>query len=347
MPTKFKQPDFMRALQREPVSRTPIWIMRQAGRHLPEFRAIREKHDFMTVCKTPELACEVAMQPFRRYDLDAGIVFSDILTIPDAMGLGLSFVKGHGPVFETPLKHPDQLSILPNIDVTESLHYVADAITATKSALSNHCPLIGFSGSPWTLASYMIEGQGSKTYTHLKRWLYQHPDQLKTLLSKLANLVTRYLQMQADAGADVLMLFDSWGGGILSVDQHGPFSLNWMQVTIDALKISHPNIPVILYARGCDATLVNIAKSGCNAIGIDHLVNIGEVKTRLAKHQVALQGNLDPTVLLTNAETVEQEAKRILTAYGKDPGHIFNLGVGILPETEPELVKHLVDFVHQ
>lgn len=338
---------FLRALAGKPVERTPIWIMRQAGRHLPEFRAIREKVDFMTVCKTPELACEVALQPLARYDLDASIVFSDILTIPDAMGLGLSFEKGQGPVFERPLRHPNQLTTLDlDFDVCDRLGYVGQAVSTTKSALANRIPLIGFGGSPFTLATYMIEGSGSKHFVEVKRWLYQHPQQLLALLDSVTDCLITYLQMQADAGADALMIFDSWGGSLLDTHQYTAFSLVPMQRCINTLKVSHPHLPIIIYARGCDHTLAAIAKSGCQAIGIDHLLPLDEAKRRLKDCDITLQGNLDPAVLLTDEPTVRHEAQRVLTRFGQGPAHIFNLGVGIYPSTPPELVKTLVDTVH-
>lgn len=343
-----KNDTLIRALLKEPVDYTPIWLMRQAGRYLPEYRAVRSQAgDFMSLCKTPELACEVTLQPLRRFPLDAAILFSDILTIPDAMGLGLHFIEGEGPVFSYPLRSKTAIQNLPIPDPNDELRYVMDAICLIKQALNNQVPLIGFSGSPWTLASYMIEGGGSKMFTHIKTLLYQDPHILHLLLDKLAEAVTHYLNAQIAAGVDVVMLFDTWGG-VLTTPQYELFSLQYMEKIINGLtRYRHDRkIPVIVFTKGSGLWLEKIAKIGCDAISLDWTINLGEAQTRVGK-QVALQGNLDPAALYAPPEALQRAIKEILHQYKSTTGHVFNLGHGISPDVDPEKVAILVDTVHK
>ncbi len=341
-----KNDRLLKALRCEPVDRTPIWIMRQAGRYLPEYRETRKKAgDFMALCKNPELACEVTLQPLARFDLDAAILFSDILTIPDAMGLGLSFTEGEGPRFSKPIRTPADIAQLGVPDPNEDLRYVMDAVKTIKRALHHKVPLIGFSGSPWTLATYMIEGGSSKQFGLIKAMLYQSPAQLHQLLLKLAQAVTLYLQAQIDAGVDVVQIFDTWGG-ILSHDAYQAFSLAYMQQIVMALKKYAPQVPIILFTKNGGLWLESIADSGCAAVGVDWSISLAEARARVG-HRVALQGNLDPSVLHADTDVIEQEVSKILGAYAGTPGHIFNLGHGITPDIHPEKVKFLVDAVHR
>lgn len=322
--------------------------MRQAGRYLPEYRQTRaQAGDFLTLCKTPELACEVTLQPMRRFDLDAAILFSDILTIPDAMGLGLSIVEGVGPKLAHPLRNKNDVERLPKIDIDTQLGYVMDAIRLTCSALANKTPLIGFSGSPWTLATYMVEGGGSKEFQYVKGMMHAQPAVAHKLLGKITEAVIGYLKAQANAGAQALMLFDTWGG-VLATPDYYDFSLDYMAQIVSAMK-SDPNtadIPITLYTKGGGHWLEKIADSGCDAIGLDWTMPMGVARQRVG-HRVALQGNMDPAVLYAPAEKVEQEVKRVLADFGDGNGHIFNLGHGIHPTINPERVATLVDTVHR
>lgn len=343
-----KNDRLIRALLKEPVDYTPVWLMRQAGRYLPEYRAVREKAgDFMSLCKTPELACEVTLQPLRRFNLDAAILFSDILTIPDAMGLGLHFLEGEGPVFTHPLRSEIDIQNLFIPDPYNELRYVLDAIRLTKQSLENKVPLIGFSGSPWTLASYMIEGGSSKTFSEIKTFLYQTPDLLHRLLDKLTEAVIRYLNAQIDAGVDVVMLFDTWGG-VLTTSHYELFSLQYMEKILHGLKRYHEGrkIPVIIFTKGGGLWLERIAKIGCDAISLDWTIDLAEAKTRVGQ-QVALQGNLDPAALYASEEQLHKEVQKVLNGYGKTTtGHVFNLGHGISPDVNPEKVAIMIDAVH-
>lgn len=339
---------FIRALLRQPVDRTPVWIMRQAGRYLPEYCATRMKAgNFLTLCKTPELACEVTLQPLQRFDLDAAIIFSDILTIPDAMGLGLYFVEGEGPKFHKPLKTLAEIKTLPTLETGSDLSYVLDAISLTRNALKNKVPLIGFAGSPWTLACYMLEGGGSREFRQVKTLLYQEPKALHCLLDKLTEATILYLNAQIGAGAQVIMIFDTWGG-LLTTAAYEQFSLDYMTRILANLKNENTQekIPVILFTKGGNLWLEKIADSGCDAIGLDWTIDIGVARQRL-NNKVALQGNMDPAILFAHPETIRREVQNILQAYGVGSGHIFNLGHGISQYTKPENVKILVDVVQE
>lgn len=336
---------FISALQGQPVDRTPVWLMRQAGRYLPEYRQIRAQiKDFMELCKNPELACEVTLQPIRRYDLDAAIMFSDILTIPDAMGLGLHFVANEGPQFEHPLRSAEAVDRLPQIDVDNQLHYVIETISRCKKALADSLPLIGFSGSPWTLACYMVQGSGSKDFALVKQWLYKDPQSLHRLLKKLAQAVSDYLQAQIKAGVDAVMIFDTWGG-ILSPQAYQVFSLHYMREIIQTLK-QQSLTPVIIFTKNGGQWLESMADCGCDALGIDWTTDLASARARVGS-KVALQGNMDPTVLLSTPERVQEEVKHTLRQFGQGPGHIFNLGHGVLQQTPPENVAALVEAVHR
>ncbi|MFZ0218653.1 MAG: uroporphyrinogen decarboxylase [Candidatus Aquirickettsiella sp.] len=338
----------IRALLRQPVDRTPIWIMRQAGRYLPEYRAARKKAgSFLTLCKTPELACEVTLQPLQRFDLDAAIIFSDILTIPDAMGLGLYFVEGEGPKFHKPLKTLADIKAMPIPDPEIDLRYVMDAISCTRSELKNKVPLIGFAGSPWTLACYMLEGGGSKEFRQIKTLLYQEPKVLHQLLDTLTKATILYLKAQIAAGAQAIMIFDTWGG-LLTPPAYQQFSLEYMTKIVVNLKseTTQEKVPIVLFTKGGNCWLEKIALSGCDAIGLDWTIDIGSARQRLS-NKVALQGNMDPAVLFANPENIRNEVMRILQSYGSGSGHVFNLGHGISQFTKPENVKIWVDAVHE
>lgn len=334
---------FLAALRCQPVDRTPVWLMRQAGRYLPEYRQIRaEIKDFMSLCKNPALACEVTLQPTRRFALDAAIVFSDILTIPDAMGLGLHFVENEGPCFERPVQSREAIAKLPVLDVDNQLHYVMETIARCKTALADKLPLIGFSGSPWTLACYMVQGSSSKDFSRVKQWAYQDPQGLHILLDKLAVAVTDYLLAQIKAGADAIMLFDTWGG-VLTPIAYQQFSLHYMQQIIANIrKVSAT--PMIMFTKNGGQWLEAMADCGCDAIGIDWTTDLHSARQRVGD-KVALQGNMDPSVLLSTPQRVQEEVKNILQQYGAGPGHIFNLGHGILQQTPPENVAALVEAV--
>jgi len=336
----------LKALLRQPVERTPVWIMRQAGRYLPEYLATRaEAGSFMDLCQTPELACEVTLQPLRRFALDAAIIFSDILTIPDAMGLGLHFVGGEGPKFENPLQSAADIEKLPNPDIAESLGYVMDAISLTRRELGGKVPLIGFSGSPWTLATYMIEGGSSKTFSKAKKLIYQDPGLAHQLLGKLADTVTDYLNAQIESGAQAIQIFDTWGGA-LSSQAYQEFSLGYMARIVSGLNRENEGrrIPVILFSKSCNTQLEALAGSGCDALGVDWTITLEEARGRVGD-RVALQGNLDPSVLLADSGVVRNEVEKTLKSFGHGNGHVFNLGHGITPDVNPEHLSVLVDTV--
>ncbi|MEM7303921.1 MAG: uroporphyrinogen decarboxylase [Pseudomonadota bacterium] len=346
--TALKNDTFIRALLREPVDYTPIWIMRQAGRYLPEYRATREKAgDFLTLCKTPELACEVTLQPLDRFNLDAAILFSDILTIPDAMGLGLEFREGDGPVFTNPINSHHDINNLHVPDPGAELSYVVEAVSLIRKELDGRVPLIGFSGSPWTLATYMVEGGSSKDFSKIKSLLYSSPQEMDKLLEILSDSVATYLNAQIEAGAQTVMIFDSWGG-VLSPESYQRFSLQPMLQIMDKLYRVHnqSQIPVILFSKGANHALDKLAASGTDGIGIDWTINIDDA-SRIVAGRAALQGNLDPAIMYTNEHTIKSEIEKILDAYKPSTGHVFNLGHGIHPGIEPEMVKILVDYVHQ
>jgi uroporphyrinogen decarboxylase len=339
----------IRALLNQPVDRTPLWIMRQAGRYLPEYRAARNKAgNFLNLCKTPELACEVTIQPLQRFDLDAAILFSDILTIPDAMGLGLYFIEGEGPKFNKPLKNLSDIKVLPIPDPGTDLRYVMDAIALTRKELKDKVPLIGFAGSPWTLACYMMEGGSSREFRKIKTLLYQEPSALHHLLNTLSNAIILYLNAQIASGAQVVMIFDTWGG-LLSTPAYQTFSLDYMVYIISRLnrEYAKQKIPIILFTKGGNCWLEKIAISGCDAIGLDWTIDIGLARQRLNNKKIALQGNMDPAVLYGNPESIRHEVKNILQSYGNGSGHIFNLGHGISQYTEPDNVKIFIESVRE
>jgi len=346
--TELKNDLFLRALRREATERTPVWIMRQAGRYLPEYMKTRaEAGSFMKLCQTPELACEVTLQPLRRFALDAAIIFSDILTIPDAMGLGLHFLEGEGPRFERPLQSVDDIRKLPRPDIGQSLSYVTDAVSLTRRELAGKVPLIGFSGSPWTLATYMIEGGSSKSFSLTKKLIYQEPASAHELLGKLADTVTDYLNAQIDSGAQAVQIFDTWGGA-LAAPAYREFSLAYMQRIVAGLQRDRAGrrVPVILFSKGCNTQLEALADSGCDALGVDWTITLREARERVGS-RVALQGNLDPAILLTNKEVIHREVAATLESFGAGNGHVFNLGHGITPEVDPDNLTALINSVRQ
>ena len=339
--------DYINALLKKEVTRTPIWVMRQAGRYLPEYRATRKKAgDFLTLCKSSDLACEVTLQPLERFDLDAAILFSDILTIPDAMGLGLHFVEGEGPKFSHPLSSLSEINQLTKPDVSKDLSYVSEAVSVIKKNLKGRVPLIGFTGSPWTLATYMVEGGSSKTFSKVKGLMYENPKHMHQLLDVLADTIIDYLNSQIEAGADSVMIFDTWGG-LLNKASYENFSLMYMSKIVAGINRNSEGktIPVTLFTKGGSAWLEQIAATGCDAVGIDWTVEIGEAERRVGS-KVALQGNLDPSVLYASAEVIKSEAHKILDQFQGSTGHVFNLGHGITPDVNPESMKALVDAVH-
>jgi uroporphyrinogen decarboxylase len=336
---------FMRAIKQQPVERTPIWLMRQAGRYLPEYRQTRAKAgDFLSLCKNKELACEVTLQPLARYNLDAAIIFSDILTIPDAMGLGLSFAEGEGPKFARPIRDITAIDKLVIPDVEHDLDYVFAAASLIRKEMPKNLPLIGFSGSPWTLACYMIEGEGSKDFKRTLKFMYNNLIAMHNLLLKLCDTVSLYLSNQVKAGVNALMIFDTWGG-ILNTQNYQDFSLQYMQKIVRDVKIKHPEIPIILFTKGGGNWLELIANTGCDVVGLDWTCDLSRARDAIG-HKVALQGNLDPVVLLTSKESICRETERVLNAFGGKTGHIFNLGHGITPDVPPDNVKILIDKVH-
>lgn len=343
--TPIKNDRFLKALAFEPVDATPIWIMRQAGRYLPEYRALRAKvKDFMTLCKTPELACEVTLQPLVRFPLDASIIFSDILTIPDAMGLGLYFESQEGPRFKQPIRSVKEIEALNVPDTGLQLDYVFAAIKLVTKELDGRIPLIGFSGSPWTLATYMIEGGSSKNFSHIKKLMFSNPDAFCLLLEKLVMAVTQYLIGQVVAGVSALMIFDTWGG-LLTPRDFKSFSLRPMNAIIRNVKSLYPNIPIILFTKNGGGWLQEMAESGADALGVDWTISLHEARARV-QGKVALQGNMDPSVLYASDNFIRQEVETILASYGSGSGHIFNLGHGIHPEVAPEKVAVLIEAVH-
>jgi uroporphyrinogen decarboxylase len=351
-----KNDNFLRALLRQPVDYTPVWLMRQAGRYLPEYNETRRRAgSFLQLCKNPQMACEVTLQPLARFELDAAILFSDILTVPDAMGLGLYFAEGEGPKFERPLREEWAIRDLTAPDPNVHLRYVMDAVSEIRRALHGSVPLIGFTGSPWTLASYMVEGgSGSPTdYRTIKTMLYDRPDLLHRILDVTASAVTDYLNAQIESGAQAVMIFDSWGG-VLSHAAYREFSLGYMQRIVAGLKREHDGerVPCIVFTKGGGQWLEAIADIGCDAVGLDWTCDLGDARRRVGD-RVALQGNFDPMALFASPEKVAAEARRVLDSYAADPaearhagGHVFNLGHGISQFSPPENVKILVDTVH-
>lgn len=343
---KLENDTLIRALRRQPTAYTPVWLMRQAGRYLPEYNQTRARAgNFLALCKNPNLATEVTLQPLARYRLDAAIVFSDILTIPDAMGLGLYFAEGEGPKFERPLREEWEIRDLTAPDPSAHLRYVLDAVRQCRQALAGSVPLIGFSGSPFTLACYMIEGQGSSDFASVKKMLYQRPDLLHTILTVNAKAVTDYLNAQIEAGAQVVMIFDTWGG-MLSHAAYHEFSLAYMKQIVAGLTRDHQGqtVPSIIFTKGGGGWLESIADTGCSAVGLDWTIDIGAARARIGT-RVALQGNMDPAVLLSSPQAVQREAVTILERFGRGPGHVFNLGHGISQFTPPEHVTALIEAV--
>lgn len=338
---------FLRALRRQEVDRTPVWFMRQAGRYLPEYRALREKSGgFLAMCKTPEIACEITLQPLRRYDLDAGIIFSDILVIPDAMQCGLYFEPNEGPRFEHPVRCMADIENLPLPDPETDLSYVMEAIRLFVKT-NTGVPLIGFCGSPWTVATYMVEGGSSKTFSQIKKMMFAEPTALLLLLNKLAKASALYLQAQIEAGAQAVMIFDTWGG-VLSPTHYREFSLHFMQEIVEHLKkqTTTKDVPIILFTKQGGQWLEEIANTGCDAIGIDWTVDLAKARARVGA-KVALQGNLDPATLYADCATVKAETKKVLEAFGKGPGHVFNLGHGIYPDLHPEKIQAVIETIKE
>ncbi len=341
-----KNDRFLKALLRQEVDRTPVWIMRQAGRYLPEYRKLRaEAGSFMDLATNPELACEVTLQPLRRFPLDAAILFSDILTIPDAMGLGLYFVTGEGPKFERPVRDAAAIAALAVPDPEDRLSYVTEAVRKIRHALAGEVPLIGFSGSPWTLATYMVEGGSSRNFARTKALCYTDPRAAHQLLDTLAQAVTAYLNAQIAAGAQAVQIFDSWGGA-LGFEAFQEFSLRYMAQIVEGLQREKDGqrIPVILFSKGCNTQLEALAATGADALGVDWTISLQEARQRVGR-QVALQGNLDPSVLLAPPSQIRSEAERVLDSFGSGPGHVFNLGHGITPEVPPEHLGALIEHV--
>jgi len=337
---------FLRALLRQPTDYTPVWLMRQAGRYLPEYRATRQKAgSFMGLATNPDLATEVTLQPIDRYPLDAAILFSDILTVPDAMGLGLYFVEGEGPKFQRPLKTEADVQAL-RLPEPGSLDYVFKAVTQIRTELNGRVPLIGFSGSPWTLACYMVEGQGSREFHTIKKMLYSRPDLMHHILETNARAVAEYLNAQIDAGAQAVMVFDSWGGA-LADGAYQQFSLQYMQKVVSQLKREKDGvrIPAIVFTKGGAHWAEEIAGIGADAIGLDWTADLGKIRSAVGD-KVALQGNLDPAILFAQPDQIRAEVARVLQAFGNYPGHVFNLGHGISQFTPPESVTVMVETVH-
>ena len=346
--TELKNDLFLRALMRQPVSRTPVWIMRQAGRYLPEYREVRaQAGDFLNLCKNPELACEVTMQPLRRFKLDAAILFSDILTVPNAMGLGLYFEPGEGPKFKRPVQSTNAIQSLSVPNVEKDLRYVFDAVRTIRRELNGDVPLIGFAGSPFTVGTYMVEGGSSREFPTIKALAKEAPDALDHLMNIIAETTIEYLNGQIDAGAQAVQIFDTWGAA-LDGDDFRRFSMASMQKIIDGLTREKDGrkIPVILFTKGAGPLLADLAETGCDALGVDWTTDLATAR-RYVGDKVALQGNLNPGTLLESPEKIRQGVADTLASYGDGPGHIFNLGHGITPDVDPDHLGVLVDAVHE
>ena len=346
--TELKNDLLLRALQRQETERTPVWIMRQAGRYLPEYRATRAvAGDFMSLCRNAELACEVTLQPLRRYKLDAAILFSDILTVPDAMGLGLYFETGEGPKFERPVRTTSDINNLPVVDVASDLGYVFNAVRTIRRELDGMVPLIGFAGSPWTVGTYMVEGGSSREFPTIKGLARDEPAALDALLDTVARTTTEYLNAQVEAGAQALMVFDTWGAA-LEPDDYRRFSLDPMQKIVDGLtrEADGRRVPVILFTKGAGPLLKDMVGTGCDALGVDWTTDLATAR-QYVDDKVALQGNLNPATLRESPEVIRQGVADVLESYGTGPGHIFNLGHGITPDIDPDNVSVLVDAVHE
>jgi len=345
---ELKNDTLIRALLRQPTPYTPVWIMRQAGRYLPEYNATRARAgSFLALAKNPDLATEVTLQPLARFPLDAAIVFSDILTIPDAMGLGLAFAEGEGPRFERPLRAEAEIRALRVPDTGRELRYVLDTVAQVRRALAGSVPLIGFSGSPFTLACYMVEGRGSRDFPAVKAMLRDRPELLHHILEVNCRAVTDYLNAQIEAGAQVVMIFDTWGG-TLTGDQFREFSLDYLRRVVRGLSRERDGqrVPNILFTKGGDAWLEAMAETGCDALGVDWTIEVGTARARVG-HRVALQGNLNPEVLLSGPQAAREGAAAVLASFGRGNGHVFNLGHGVSQFTPPESVAAVVKAVHE
>ena len=346
MTVELKNDRFLRALSRQPVDRTPVWMMRQAGRYLPEYRATRaQAGSFVKLCKAPDLACEVTLQPLERYPLDAAILFSDILTVPDAMGLGLYFEGGEGPRFERTIQSAADVAALATPDMESELRYVMDAVRTIRRELDGRVPLIGFSGSPWTVATYMVEGGTSKNFSRIKGMLYDKPELLHSLLERVTRTTLDYLNAQVAAGAQAVMVFDTWGS-ILTPKTYHSFSLDYMQRIVDGVtrEAEGRKVPVVLFTKGGGPWLEAMADTGCDALGVDWTTDLSEARARVGD-RVALQGNLDPAVLYASPEVIREEVRQVLESFGHGPGHVFNLGHGIHPEVKPEHAGAMIEAV--
>ena len=335
----------LRALAGKPVDATPVWLMRQAGRYLPEYRAVRERvGDFMALIREPALACEVSLQPLRRFDLDAAILFSDILTLPDAMGLGLHFVDGAGPRFERPVRHRRDVDALPSIDPERDLPFVQAAVRMIRREVDGRLPLIGFCGSPWTLAVYMVEGGADADFRRVRALAYEQPETLHQLLDRLAQAACSALCAQIAAGVQAVQIFDTWGG-VLSAPAYLEFSLRYTERVIEGLSAAATQVPVIVFTKGVGERWRDVAACGCDALSLDWGSDLGVVRRALGD-RLALQGNMDPAWLFCSPARLRGEVRRLLDAHGPGPGHVFNLGHGIYPDTDPQRVATLVDAVH-
>jgi len=348
MNSPLKNDTYLRALLRQPTDRTPIWVMRQAGRYLPEYRKIRGvAGSFMNLCTNPELACEVTLQPLRRFPLDAAILFSDILTIPDAMGLGLSFAEGEGPRFEKVVRSAADVENLKRPDPATSLAYVMDAVSLIRKNLNGDVPLIGFSGSPWTLATYMVEGGSSKAFANTKNMIYADPKTAHLLLEKLADAIIDYLNAQIESGAQAVQIFDTWGG-VLAPDMFREFSLAYLAKIVNGLHRTYDGntIPVVLFCKGCNSHLEELADTGCDGLGVDWTITLAEARARVGD-RVSLQGNLDPAIMLSNPAIIQEQVKAALASYGEGSGHVFNLGHGITPDVDPHHMTVLTESLRE
>jgi uroporphyrinogen decarboxylase len=338
----------LRALLRQPVERTPVWMMRQAGRYLPEYRAARERAgSFLKLCMTPELACEVTLQPLERYPLDAAILFSDILTIPQALGLGLQFETGEGPRIERPVRSRADVDRLSVPDPSQQLRYVIDAVALIRRELQGRVPLIGFAGSPWTVGTYVVEGGSTREFARIKGMMYEDPATLHRLLALLTESTTLYLNAQIAAGAQAVMIFDTWGG-VLAPRQYREFSLQYMTSIVAGLKRENEGrkVPVILFTKGGGAWLSEMVRSGCDALGVDWTTDLADAR-RAVNDATALQGNLDPSCLYSSPARIREEVGRVLASYGRGHGHVFNLGHGIHPQIPPEHAGAMIAAVHE
>jgi uroporphyrinogen decarboxylase len=334
----------IRAAHRQPTERTPVWMMRQAGRYLPEYRALRAEGEFFTVVRTPELATEVTLQPVQRFDLDAAIIFSDILVIPQAMGMEVEMVPGKGPHFPEPLEGPSSISRLRTEDLSERLGYVYEAITMTRLELGGKIPLIGFCGAPWTLMAYMIEGGGSRNFSKSKTWLYHYPAESQRLLQVITDALVEFLDGQIRAGAQVVQVFDTWAG-LLGPDEFTAFAQPYLAQIGERLAEKHPKVPRILFAKGVHYAMEELATLGYNVLGLDWTMRPETVRRQVAG-KLALQGNLDPCVLYAEPDVIRLEVRRMLTAFGP-MGHIANLGHGMHPDHNPEHARVFIDAVHE